>query len=267
MVLKRFALVVALASFWGVMGYASQAQDTGSQPVTLAYKFEKGVSITTKMVAHVLDPSGQSQVTLSSTAQRMVKEVKPDGSVVLAVTPGMTTIDFGSGPQPGPAQPPFTITFDKFGRFIAMDRGKNDDMGGGVVPEALGLLEASIHVVLPDHPVKSGDTWQTLMDDPLVKDKKAQMKNTFDGTIVYHGQSCWKVEQSLQAPIDADGNMLTVKTVAYLDPKDGTAVYTKQEVRNIPTISYGLINWDSEMTIVTDANKSGGQSSGSSSKP
>lgn len=269
MSLRTVYLGMALSCLIGTVALVAHAQDAtqtqgaADQAVTLAYKFEKGTTVTMKTVAHVMTPDGQSQVTFITTAQRAITDIKPDGSVVVTVTPGSATLDLGSGPQPTPPPPPFSVTFDKQGRLVLVGQ-KNEDDTTPVAPQAAALLEASVHVVLPDHPVKPGDTWQSTFDDPLVKGKQATLKDTYDGMVVYKGQNCWKVEQTMEAVTDDMGTMMTVKTTVYMNPKDGSTVYAKSGVKNLPTLNYGPISWDSETTLVTDT---GNKNAGGSANP
>ncbi|CCW36591.1 hypothetical protein CTKA_01283 [Chthonomonas calidirosea] len=269
MSLRTVCLGMALSCLIGTTALVARAQDTsqtqgaGDQMVTLAYKFEKGATVTMKTVAHVMAADGSSQVTYTTTAQRVVKEVKPDGSVVITVTPGSASVDLGSGPQPTPPPPPFSVTFDKQGRLVMVGEKKEDDTSP-IVPQAAALLEASVHVVLPDHPVKPGDTWQSTFDNPLVKGKQVTLKDTYDGMVVYQGRNCWKVEQTLEAATDDMGTMMTVKTTVYMNPTDGSTVYAKSSLKNLPTLNYGPISWESETTLVADT---GNKNADGSAKP
>ncbi len=220
--------------------------------VTLAYNLKAGMSSKYKTVAHVPIPGGGAGDVIATNVQTsIIKEIKPDGSVVVEVISDEASFDMGTGPQPLPNPAPITITYDKSGKLKELKGA--DESSTTFSPDVYQILQMTGHILFPDHPVKSGDNWEALVDDPVVKGKKVTVKDTYSGSEIRDGKTVWKIEQDVTAPVSADGTILNSKVTAYLDPSSGDMIYEKSDITNLPSVNYGMLNWKAKMVLLPPA--------------
>lgn len=219
-------------------------------PVTLAYLYQAGKTFEYKTVGIVTPPGGSGfTVTITMDGLRTIQKLNPDGSAVVLVSFKSYSLDMGSGPSPLPNPAPVTITWDKYGKPTSFTGNGNAAQGDD--PRLQELIQLSSHVILPDHDVKPGDTWQTQMDDPLLKGTKFTITGTYVGMEVHGGKSVWKVKQEMKPPVAADGTVMSVETTTYLDPKDGTVLEAKAITKGMPGTQYGPLDWTSDTTLLS----------------
>jgi hypothetical protein len=215
--------------------------------VTLTRTYKEGTVLKYKTVNKV-DANGMD-VVLKHGDKITVKEIKPDGQVVTEHATGAGTLTIGGQDQEVPAGAPVTETYDKTGKLATYKADHADETYMSAPVQ--NLLEIAAHVILTDKPVKTGDTWQTEVDNPAVKGKKITIKGTYLGIEKKDGVDLWKIKQTLEADTGADGAKLTAEQTSYLDPADGHDVKSTADIKGVPTM-YGVLNFKVEVALAKD---------------
>ncbi len=216
------------------------------QPVTLAHTYKKNDSFRHKMTVNA--SVGGMDAVLVRTIKLTVKDIKDNGDVILEETDEGGQLTLNGADQSLPSQPPLTLTRDKTGKLLDY---KADDSGGGfMAPEVQKLVAMISDTLFPNKPVKAGDIWQAELDDPVVKDKKVVVKGSFIGVEKVQDKDLWKVKQSAEAPVDADGNKMTMEITMYLDPATGQPVKGEGSVKDLPTTQVGPVSWTMKIEML-----------------
>jgi hypothetical protein len=169
---------------------------------------------------------------VNQTQKDTIKEVKENGDVVEETFDEGGTVIIGGAEQNQPVTPPYTMTRDKFGKIKEF---RKDAGSGFMTPEVAHVMEMITSFVLTDKAVKTNDTWQTEMDNPAVKEKKITVKDTYLGLDKIDGKSYWKIKQTSEAVVDADGGKVTIEVTEWVNPADGEAVKVEGTVKDVPT--------------------------------
>lgn len=216
--------------------------------VTLTRSLKEGTTAKYKSVTKI-DANGMD-VVLKRAEKITVKEIKADGQVTLVYTAGAGTLTMSGNDQDLPSEPPVTETFDKAGKMTGYKAENPDEQYFSVGIQ--NLLAISYHIILPDKPVKSGDTWETQVDNPVVKSKKITIKGTYLGTEKKDDVEMWKIKQTVEAATAEDGSKMTTEVTVYLDPKDGNEQKLTADVKGVPSNVVGVLNWKYEAVLTKD---------------
>jgi hypothetical protein len=196
----------ALLAFALIGGQVARADD--EKTVTLLVKPKVGRVMRTKSVINT-SVMGMDLV-VNQSQKDTIKEVKDNGDVVAEIADEGTTISIGGMDQDQPAGPPFNYTRDKIGKIKEFKRAEEN---GFTSPEIAKLMATLSAFILTDKAVKTNDTWQTELDNPAVKEKKITVKDTYLGIDKVDGKEYWKVKQTAEAIVDADGNKVSYEII------------------------------------------------------
>ncbi len=169
---------------------------------------------------------------ITQTQKDTIKEVKDNGDFVTEIADEGSVVNIGGQEQNQPAVAPRTVTRDKFGKVKDV---KADDAGNFMAPEVAKIMTLLSTSILTDKAVKTNDTWQTELDNPAVKEKKITVKDTYLGIDKIDGKEYWKVKQTAEAIVDADGNKLSYEITQWLNPADGNTVKIEGTIKDVPT--------------------------------
>jgi hypothetical protein len=191
-------------------------------------------------------------IVVTTVTKSTVKEVKPTGDVVVLREGESGTLSMNGSDMPQPPGPPVTFTYDKSDKLADF---KATEEGGFLDPGVNRLVAVVHHIVLTDKPVKTGDTWETELENPAVKGKKLTLKSTFLGTEKRDGKELWKIKQAGEPAVDEAGGKMTVEFTALLDPATGQEIHLEGSVKQIPT-QFGSLDWTEESNVLkADADK------------
>ena len=169
---------------------------------------------------------------ITQTQKDTIKEVKDNGDFVTEIADEGSVVNIGGQEQNQPAVAPRTITRDKFGKVKEV---KADDASGFMAPEVSKIMTALSTSILTDKAVKTKDTWQTDLENPAVKEKKITVKDTYLGLDKIDGKDYWKIKQTAEAIVDADGNKLSYDITEWINPADGNTVKIEGTIKDVPT--------------------------------
>ena len=222
------ALGGALLAFALLGSQAARADD--EKAVTLLIKPKVGRVIRTKSVINT-SIMGMDLV-VSESQIDTIKEVKDNGDVVAEIADEGSTVNIGGQEQAQPAIPSYTVLRDKLGK---IKETKKPDENGFTSPEIAKLMDTLTSFILTEKAVKTNDTWQTELENPAVKEKKITVKDTYLGIDKIDGKEYWKVKQTAEAIVDADGNKVSYETTEWISPADGEAYRMEGTVKDLPT--------------------------------
>src|SRR5204862_7601920 len=106
-----------------------------------------------------------------------------------------------------------------------------------------------------DKEVKPGDSWDTEPDNQAAKSKKVKLKTTFVGTEKVDGKELLKLKQAGEPEVDDAGAKMSYETVYWLDPASGGIVKAESTVKDLPTLSVGVISMTVKMTAIKGEDK------------
>lgn len=208
-----------------------RADAPDDKPVTLGYTYkEKDVfRQKTTIEANLMG----MDIVVTSTSKMSVKEIKKNGDVVLEITDEGSHLTGQGIDQDLPPRAAQTIVRNKVGKLIEL---KTDEAAAQfMAPEVQKLSTMIGDVLFPEKPVKAGETWQTELDNPIIKGKKVVVKGTFIGVEKLDGMDVWKVKQSAEAATAEDGTKMSIEITTFLDPATGEAVKSESIVKDLPT--------------------------------
>lgn len=208
-------------------GQALRADET---PVHLIVTPKVGRVLRTRLATTITIMGMELQT--NGTVKNVIKEVKPNGDVVIETIDEGGTITVNGQKAPQNATPPYTSTRDKFGKTIETHKTRT---GGVTTPEVNKLLDAITDIILTDKPVKLNDTWVTEVENPVVKEKKVIVKDTYVGTEKIEGKEYWKLKQTAEATTDAAGNRIVYEVTEWISSIDGAPFKFEATVANVPT--------------------------------
>ncbi len=213
-----------------------------AKPVTIVrtYKVGDARRYTTLIKANV----GGMEGVINGGQKMVVKEIKKDGSVVLTHEAEESKMEFGGDVRTQPATKPSSETRDKFGKLI--DYTPSEDAMIVWTPEIQKLMGAISEVILNGKEVKAGESWETELVNPAVKDKTFKVKTTYVGTDKVEDVEYLKVEQNVSVEVDDTGTKMTLKTVHWLNPTDGSLFKSTATIKGLPS-TFGPL--DMEQTI------------------
>ncbi len=206
---------------------AGSVRADDEKTVTLANPLKAGDSVRYKNTS-VIDIGGM-EITLEQTQKRTVKDVKESGEITVIVAEEGGKVNFGAGDTEIPPSEPTTIIQAKSGK-ISSFKPESENMYLSVPTRHLMVLGE--RVVLPDKPVKAGDSWTTEIDNPAVKGKKVTIKTTYIGPDKVDGAAAWKLKQTMEAA--TEGGKMTAETTSLLDASNGQLLSAELVMKAIP---------------------------------
>ncbi len=209
---------------------SQMAQADEEKAVSLLIKPKVGRVMRTKGVIKT-SVMGMDLV-VNQTLKDTVKEIEENGDVVFEIADEGTTISIGGMDRDNPAAPPYMTTHDKFGKVKVFKKSEDN---GFTTPEISKVMEALGTFILTDKAVKTNDTWQTELENPAVKEKKITVKDTYLGLDKVDGKSYWKIKQTAEVVVDADGSKVTYEITEWVSTTDGEAIKMEGSVKDLPT--------------------------------
>jgi hypothetical protein len=234
----------SLGRLWLILTLAAATAAVADDPVTLTRGLKKGTVLQYK--ATVKGSIMGAEFTLTSNSKQEVQDVSPTGEGTIVLTESDTKLSVMGMEMNPPAPPPVTVTRDKYGKISGL---KGAD-AGILSPEMQSLLAMLDEIVVGEKPVKAGEAWESVFNNPAVKDQKFTVKGTYIGTEKLGDKTLWKVKQTGEAAVDAAGKKMTVEATGWIDPADGTLVRQESTVTDLPT-QFGPMSWKSEVELVS----------------
>ena len=226
----------AACALWTVGAQAVRADD--AKPVSLVMAPKAGDSVRYKTTLKI-NVNG-NDITVEQTRKHVVKEVKENKDVVLAIEEEGGKLEAGGNTTDIPAGTPTAVTVDKANKVVAFKPEKDDNPYlSATCQHLMSLID---RIILPDKPVKPGDSWTTEVDNPQVKGKKVTIKTTFVGDDKADGAPALKFKQTLEADTDAADAKLKAETTALLDPATGQLIEEEQTAKGLPGMM-GPVDW------------------------
>ena len=258
--ISRTAFVLTIAV--STMGTACQAQDTPPPPpldaktytleakhtVNEALKYKMSMKMKMDMKAAKTDAAlpKLGDITMDMTMRLKTVAVKPDGTgvIVMQVLDGESTAMGQKRSMAG--TPPITQEVDKRGKVVSM-KGM-EALPGAQFMQGMDFKNMGVTgLILPDHPVRVGDTWETEQAFPL-GDSKGKVTCTILGTESIQGQETLKIKQIWAVPLNMNMGMdgkptkdeanamigmtgnVTISSLANILPANARAVKTVADV-------------------------------------
>lgn len=166
------------------------------------------------------------------TLKKEVKEVKPNGDIVMAIVleDGHAKSPFGAQEIPGGLL--ITEVWDKRGRLLSWYRSIGPDFF--MAEETRQTLVAMSNVIFPEKSVRRGETWKTITDGPILK-QKITYATTFVGTERMDGRKLWKFKQMASTDPASGKAKMIVDIIGWLDPANGQPVREERSLKSVPT--------------------------------
>ncbi|MBM3495329.1 MAG: hypothetical protein FJX72_13565 [Armatimonadetes bacterium] len=242
----RTTAAIGAALLGTCLPYAAPAQATqatDAPAVTLA-RVQKVGDVWRARVIGTANVSG-AEVTLDRTIRQEVKEIKKTGEVVTITRDLGGKVNAGGQEMEVPESGPVTVTSDKLGRMVKYEKSSNDM--SIMAPEVEQIMAVMQDYLLPEKPVKAGDTWENALPNPLDKDKKLQVKTTFVGMDKVEDAQVWKIKQVVTAVVDSEGGKMTAEIVFLAHPTNGATKVLEGTMKGMPT-QYGPIDLKLKVT-------------------
>lgn len=159
---------------------------------------------------------------MGGTIVQKTKTVKPDGGAIYTTELRGGTMEVMGHQQPLPASPATTIEVDGKGQIIKFDAPKTQ--GGGGFPGMDNFMKfdrfSGLGAILPENPVKVGDTWEKSLSG-ILGDSSITIKSKLLGIEMVNNKETLKVEQTVEMPMDmsmdADQKPTTDKSKAMMN--------------------------------------------------
>jgi hypothetical protein len=145
------------------------------------------------------------------------------------------------------------VTRQKSGKLVEMK--KEETVAAAESAEVSRLMASIGTAIFTEKAVKAGESWETEVVNPLVKDKKVKIKTTFIGVDKLEGLEVWKVKQTAEADTDPNGGKLTYEATFWLDTANGQEARSDVTVIGLPSM-YGNLTIKTKALRVKPAEKS-----------
>ncbi len=221
-----------------------------AKPITIVRTYKVGDSH--RYVTLVKANVGGMEGVINGAQKTVVKEIKKDGSVVLTHEAEESKMEFGGNVQNQPATKPSSETRDKFGKLI--DYTPSEDAMIPWTPEIQKLIRSITEVILNGKEVKAGESWETEIINPAVKDNTFKVKTTYVGTDKVEDVEYLKVEQNVSVEVDDTGTKMTIKSVHWLKPSDGSLFKSLATIKGLPT-TFGSLDMDQTFKLAKPEEK------------
>jgi hypothetical protein len=234
--------------FFGLVApFQSWADD---KPITLTRTYKKGESARYKAESKITTPMGEAKLT--GTSHMIVKEVKPDGTVVVDEISEGGKISLAGMDIDIPQMPATTLTRDKSGRLT--DYKRPETLQSQEDPAVAKLMASIGTALLTDKPVKVGDSWETQVENPLDTDNKVKVKTTFTGLEKVDDCELWKIKQYTEASTGKLGGKLIYSGVYWLDPANGQEMKAEVDIKDLPS-NFGLLTFQTKAARIKEEKK------------
>jgi hypothetical protein len=143
------------------------------------------------------DDAGAILLTVRSTSKNTITDVTPEGNIVWEQLddPGSVAA-LNDMPLPTPDEiKPVTVTFGQSGLV-----SKRLNPAADPADQTQKLLPLMGSLPVPPAGVKAGDTWETELPNPMLKNKKLVAKSTLVGNETILGMDCLKVTVTMTFP-------------------------------------------------------------------
>lgn len=231
-------VLCALALIGQQAARADDVKPDEAKAATLAHTSKVGDTVKYKSVV-VLEFSG-NEVTVEQTRKHTVKEIKDNKDVVVLIEGegGKLIVSGAENELPGGSE--ITVTQDKANKILSF-KPKTED-NPYLSTSTQHLLALVDNIILPDKPVKPGDSWTTEIDNPQVKGKKVTIKTTYVKTEKAGDAEVWKVKQTVEADTEVVDTKLKAEITATLDAASGQLIEAEHDVKGIPG-TMGVVDW------------------------
>jgi len=206
------------------------ARADDEKPVNLVVTPKVGRVVRTKSV--IKTSFMGMDLIVNQTQKNTIKEVKANGDIVEETADEGSVVSIGGQEQNQPAAPSYTVTTDKLGKIKVF---REVAAGEFMSPEVSKLMEVLGSFILTEKAVKTNDTWQNELDNPAIKEKKITIKDTYLGTEKIDGKDCWKIKQTGEAVVDADGAKMSFEATEWVNSLTGEPVKLEGTVKDVPT--------------------------------
>jgi hypothetical protein len=240
------------SAFFGILGFLTLAPGAAcaDEPPLLTLTRVHKAGDVVRYKVDVVAQTGGADATVVREAKLEVKEVKPTGEVTAVLTDLGGHVNAMGQDMDIPPSSPVTIVSDRVGRILKYERSSDDlTLASVMSPEVERLLAMAQDYVLPEKPVKAGDSWQYEVANPAVKDTKATIKATFVGVEKLAEAEVRKIKQVLTAQAEASGAKMVAEIVFLTEPSTGRALKAEGTMKGVPT-QYGPMDLTWKATLV-----------------
>jgi len=172
-------------------------------------------------------------IQLEQSQKQTIKSIKDDGTTVTLAEDLGGTIKLNGMDQEQKPGPPSTETRDKLGKLLEFTH--ESDANAPFAPEVQKLMTGIGELLMTDKEVGDGDTWDTTLENPVIKEQKVKVKTTYQGIEKVGGVDLWKFKQVAEAVVNADGSKMTNDSIIWMNPKDGLTEKIEGKIKGLPT--------------------------------
>ncbi len=223
-----------------VLAAAALPALSADQEIALTHKLTAGSAQRFHSVEAVKVMGTDVQVT--RTFKRTVKEVKPTGEAVIEEVAEAGKVAVNGQEMDLPAGGSATVTTDRMGKVVQFKAPE----GGLTTPAVAELLVDTAAPVYPEKPVPPGAAWTTEYPNPVVQGQTVQVKTTLTGTEKLDARDTVKLVQTAAPEVEA-GKKLQVESTYWLEPATGTVAKYVTRLQGLPT-QYGVLDITSTVT-------------------
>ncbi|MCW3055644.1 MAG: hypothetical protein JWN14_4814 [Chthonomonadales bacterium] len=188
------------------------------------------------------------ELVITRTQKATVTEVKANGDVVEEIVDEGGTMSSAGEEEKQPAIAPYTVIGDKFGKRKEFRKAPEE---GAMKPEISQLIDMFGLFVLTDKTVKPNDTWRSELENPAVPEKKVILKNTYLGIEKLDGKDYWKIKQTGEAIVNAEGGKMISEATEWVNPTTGEPFKIEDTLKDVPTPA-GTLTLQIVKSIKTD---------------
>ncbi len=208
------------------------------KPIKLvrSYKLDELVHYDIKMKMSIAG----TEILITTGNKITAKELKKDGTVMIVEDPDIMKVSAAGKESKAPGNKPWKEFRDSRG--ILKDYIVDDDPAAVTSANGLKLIASVSDIILPENEVKSGDVWETELDNPTRPGKKFKIKTTFLGSEKIDGVDYMKLDQNVEVAFEIESSKLKYRLIAWVDTTNGQMFKVKGDLKGLPTQSGGL-NW------------------------
>ncbi len=163
----------------------------------LKYKMQMNMNLA-MTVPTGASPFPGGEMIMSSGIKYKTVAVKPDGSAVIVMQAENAQVSMMGNAMPTPPSPPITMEVDARG--VGKMRSGLNTPGMQALSQVMNLQQMpTMGVVLPDHPVKIGDSWDSELPSTMGKIKLA---STLLGVEAVGGVETLRIKMVTIMPLD-----------------------------------------------------------------
>jgi hypothetical protein len=238
---KNTALVAgAVCCLLGIGARVACADDVkagAATPVSMALSPKVGDAVRYESTLKIV---GDSNIVVEQSRMHTVQQLRGSGEVVVLVEDeggkalvGGNEIELSGGSAA-------SVTLNKANKILSYKpEGAEDPY---LSPSSRHLIALVERAILPDKPVRPGDSWTTAVENPAVPGKMVTIKTTYVGEDKAEGVPVWKLQQTLEADTEVAGSKMKAESTALLDASNGQLISEQQTVKGL-TGSMGPVDW------------------------